>query len=457
MASLVPLHSDRMVVAVGVALASRPRSRPPTRDIVGRLGFLTAAKRLQARRRNEEFGVAILAIDDLARFQIDHGYEFGEQVVTALHDQLTQLHPPPDLVARLGDDQFGVVYGKSSQFLSIDTIELAQLGSVQTNDGATVRFVVSGGHSQNSSVSRSVECLLREAEIAYQQSLRQKTGAAIGFTGEMRNAMQKRASAIAIADRALSEGRIFPYFQPKVHLATQKLVGFEALLRWTGPDGAVQNAGSIAEAFETVHVGRRLNEVILSETLRIAENWRSKGLLIPVAINFSQLDFQQPDFASVLIDRINAAGLPAEMVEVEITERVLLDDDNDTVGQALERLSKHGLKLTLDDFGTGYASISHLQRYPIAAIKIDRAFITGMEHRAESVSIVKGLIGLASDLGLEVVAEGIENYEQFELLKGLGCPIGQGYLFSPAVDPDEAEIVAKEAPTWQTHSSFGAT
>lgn len=258
------------------------------------------------------------------------------------------------------------------------------------------------------------------------------------FAPEMRRERDRYAAIINSISTALSNEQLHLYFQPKVRLSDGYLAGFESLLRWKAPSGDVVPAGEFELAFSDPELSRRLGQWVIGKALDQMVEWDVAGFAFGhVAINLSSVQLCDQRFAERLLQQIAARGLRPEQIEVEVTEGVFLNSVSAQVETILSHLRKGGVRVALDDFGTGYASLVHLRDYPIDVIKIDRSFVQRSQVSERDRAILEAVLGLGLRLGIEVVAEGIETSDQLCWLKGLGCPMGQGYLFSqpmPAVD-----------------------
>jgi len=259
----------------------------------------------------------------------------------------------------------------------------------------------------------------------------------------MREEAQKAASALEVARKAVTSDRIIPFYQPKVDLASGRLDGFEALLRWRHPRSGIHSPETIAPAFEDTELGRAIGVRMLSSVLSDMRGWLDAGLAIGrIALNASAAEFRHDDYAERVLEELARVGLPASCLEVEVTESVFLGRSAGHVERALQRLSIAGVTIALDDFGTGYASLTHLKQFPVDVIKLDRSFIRDMETNASDTAIVKAVLGLAHSLGITVVAEGIETPAQASLLRENGCNLGQGYYFGrPMPHKDVVQFV----------------
>jgi EAL domain-containing protein (putative c-di-GMP-specific phosphodiesterase class I) len=237
--------------------------------------------------------------------------------------------------------------------------------------------------------------------------------------------------------KALEHGEFAVHYQPKVSLADGAVVGVEALLRWFHPDlGLVPPAEFIPLAEETgliVPIGAWVLRTACAQVYQ----WHGMGHApLELAVNISARQFQEKDLVATIAAAVEESGLPAALLELELTESVIMRDASDAV-RRLKELTSLGIRLAVDDFGTGHSSLGYLRAFPIASLKIDRSFIRDIDRDPNSAALAQAIIALASGLKLKVVAEGVETREQLELLRGFGCQELQGYLFSRPLPPEE--------------------
>jgi EAL domain-containing protein (putative c-di-GMP-specific phosphodiesterase class I) len=235
---------------------------------------------------------------------------------------------------------------------------------------------------------------------------------------------------VARARTAAESGDVLAFYQPKVSLQTGELTGFEALLRWRDSTGRIHAPATILAAFEETEVAGLLGQAMLQHVVSDIAKWQAEGLVYGnVALNAAPAEFRRANFAQRLIRSMTEAGLAPSTIEVEITEGVFLGRGADHAKEAIQTLSDHGISIVLDDFGTGFASLSHLRALPVDIMKIDRSFVSHMTEANGDAAIVSAIINLGRNLGIKVVAEGIETEAQADILRSFGCEYAQGYYF----------------------------
>jgi len=234
---------------------------------------------------------------------------------------------------------------------------------------------------------------------------------------------------------ALNDDRIDAFYQPLVRLDTGRIVGVEALCRLKSDTGEIVAAADFTDAMADAHAAFGITERMLSRIVADIRNWLGMGLDFGhVSINVSSSDFHSGRLADQLVAIFRQEGIPLDRLMVEVTEDVCMSSRDNAVATQIKAMREQGLRVALDDFGTGFASLTHLLAFPVDMIKIDKSFIDRLDPEDASSAIVKGLLDIARRMNMTVAAEGIETHAQAHQLQLLGCPLGQGYLFSPAVD-----------------------
>ncbi len=233
--------------------------------------------------------------------------------------------------------------------------------------------------------------------------------------------------------QALAQDRFRLHYQPQVDLRTGEVVGAEALIRWRDPELGEVSPGEFIPVAEESGFIIAIGDWVLRRAVTQAAAWLDAGTPMPVSVNVSALQFQQPGFVGGVATVLREAGLPPQWLELELTESILIQDAQDAMLR-LQALAQLGVKLAIDDFGTGYSSLAYLKRFPIGRLKIDRSFISGLPGEESDVAIVQAILHMGRALRLQVVAEGVENEAQRQFLQHAGCDLFQGYLYAPALD-----------------------
>ena len=250
--------------------------------------------------------------------------------------------------------------------------------------------------------------------------------------------------------RALAAAQIVPFYQPKIDLGTKEIVGFEALARWLHPTRGVLTPQIFGAVFEDGELSTAIGDAMLTRIIEDMQFWLGRGIDCGrIAMNLSSFAFSAPDLADQILEKLARGGIPFHAFEVEVTETVLLGEARG-VAATLQRLHDNGVKISLDDFGTGYASLTHLKRFPVDELKIDRSFVSDLETDPDDAAIVSAVVSLATSLDLKVVAEGVETDGQMAMLRAAGCHFGQGYLFAKPMTASRVPWFLKQTQVGRT-------
>jgi diguanylate cyclase (GGDEF)-like protein/PAS domain S-box-containing protein len=383
--------------------------------------------------------LAVLCID-LDRFKAVNdtlGHPIGDALLCAVGERLQASARPTDLVARLGGDEFAIVQTGTEQptgATALATRLIAEIAKPFELDGHQVVIDASVGISIAPDDGIDPDKLLKNADMALYRAKDDGHDSYRFFESDMDARMQARRKLELDLRRAISLGEFEVYYQPFITLKTQRISGFEALLRWHHPErGMVPPLEFIPVAEEIGLIGQ-IGAWVLMKSCREAATWPDD---IHIAVNLSPAQFKHRAVVLDVIAALGASGLPAHRLEVEITETVLLQDTEATVG-ILDELHNLGVGISMDDFGTGYSSLAYLQKFPFDKIKIDRSFVKDLAERSQSIAIIRAVTALSISLGMKTTAEGVETEEQLQTLKQEGCTEVQGYLFSKPVPAAQA-------------------
>ena len=389
-----------------------------------------------ALRQDSESG-ALLVID-LDRFrQINDslGHDHGDRVLLDVARRMRSCLRDSDMLARIGGDQFGLLLGPADE-RTAETMArrvLKVVAQPSCVDGVPFTLTCSVGMALWPSHGRQADDLMRHAEAAMRSV---KLAGRASFKMHQARAEVDRRSRMKLDHamrQALVSNRFRLHYQPQVNLADGRLVGAEALLRWRDPEmGEVPPARFIPVAEDSGFI-IAIGDWVLSQAVRQAAVWYQRGHGVPVAVNVSALQFQQPQFVDRVARVLAVSGMPAHLLELELTESVLVHDADETLLR-LRALAALGVRLSIDDFGTGYSSLSYLKRFPIGRLKIDRSFVSGLPSDDSDAGIVRAILQMARALGMKVIAEGVETEAQRQFLCDNGCDEFQGFLVAPALD-----------------------
>jgi diguanylate cyclase (GGDEF)-like protein len=385
--------------------------------------------------------VAVLLID-LDRFKEVNdslGHDAGDELLRDLAGTLLEVAAPAD-VSRLGGDEFAVVLRETTPRAALELGHALRHGiaTPRTIKGIPVSVDASVGIALAPEDGRDVGQLVRRADVAMYEAKRGRAGV-IRYDAEADSNDAAKLVLMTELRAAVEHGDLEVHYQPIVSAADGALHKVEALVRWPHPTRGMVQPGVFMPLVEHTRVVVALNRFVVREAARQCAEWRRGGLDIGVCANVTVLDLLEPSFVTDVERTLRATGLPATALTLELTEGAFVQEP-DRVRGVLERLRELGVEIAIDDFGTGYSSLSYLSELPVDVLKIDRSFVAGLADSEASNAIVAAAIELAHRLQLVVVAEGVEEMEQFDLLDGLGCDLIQGYLVCrpvPAADLEE--------------------
>jgi diguanylate cyclase (GGDEF)-like protein len=380
---------------------------------------------------------AVLAID-LDRFKEVNealGYQSGDGLLRQAAERLLISVRSSDTVARLGNDEFAVLlpHVTPAEAEAIATRARAALEESFVVDGLTIDVEASAGlalHPQHSSGSNA---LMQRADLAMHKAKESRSGQAVYEAAED-DSRPARLSILGELRRAIDHGELVLHFQPKAELGTGGVCAAEALVRWAHPERGIVPPGEFIPLAEHTGLIKQLSSYVLTAAVRQCAEWRAEGIDLAVAVNLSArnlADAQLPDEIAALLAQWD---VPAGRLCVEITESTIMAEPERAM-QVLSRLSAMGVQLAIDDFGTGYSSLAYLKRLDVDEIKIDRTFVGEMDTDEDDATIVRSTIDLARNLGLRVVAEGVETQEVWDQLTALGCDFAQGFFLSRPLPP----------------------
>lgn len=412
------------------------------------------SRSLARRKYGKEYEFAILFLD-LDRFKIINdslGHLIGDQLLISVAEKLSDLIRPSDMVARLGGDEFVILLDNLANRKQVSTIanrilrSLAQPFSLNQHEVYTSTSI---GIAFCNSTYEQPEFLLRDADIAmYRAKSKGKARYEI-FNLEMHNHALSLLQLENDLRRAIQNNELILHYQPIVSLSNGHMIGFEALARWQHPQRGFIPPLEFIPVAEDSDLIYTIGEWVLREACRQLVAWdqefaNSHPLIISVNLSAKQLD--QPNLIELIQAILQETGLDPIRLKLEITESVLMKNAEQAI-VLIEQLRALGICISIDDFGTGYSSLSYLHRFPIDTLKIDRSFIKGMGKPGENSTIAQTIISLAKNLGIEVIAEGIETKEQLVHLQQMNCTYGQGYLFSKPVESLSAGKLIEEMNT----------
>jgi diguanylate cyclase (GGDEF)-like protein/PAS domain S-box-containing protein len=398
--------------------------------------------------RSAGAAVALLVdIDDLTTINDTHGHAGGDIVLRAIADRLTERLRVADTVGRFGGDRFLVVAegladgGAHGIEAVIERVHGAFSRPIPTRNG-----LVSVTGSIGVAVARApgvdAEDLIRDADVALRRAKEQgRRGHAEVFDAALAEEVRHRLELAAQLRGALQRRELRVVFQPLVAMVDGMPIGCEALLRWDHPERGELLPGAFLRIAEDDGLIVPIGAWVLEESCRQLAAWRAQGRDLWVSVNVSARQLAQIDFVAVVERALRESGVPASAICLEVTETAVLRRP-DVARRTLEALRTLGVRVALDDFGLGYSSLTHLKALPVDVVKVDRSFVADLVRSTEDRAVVEAVLTLARRMGLTVIAEGVETADQDELLREMGCPVVQGYLYGRPVPPAEVLLPA---------------
>lgn len=388
-----------------------------------------------ARRTRTSVALLIMDLDRFKEVNDTFGHHIGDLLLEQLGERLGKVLRQSDTVARLGGDEFGLLMPTATYD---DALQIARrvldllkqpfaLGGVQVEIDASIGMALSPDHGVDA------DTLLRRADVAMYVAKRGNTGYAV-YTADQDQHSPMRLALVAELRRAIHQNELSLYFQPKIDLASGRVTCAEALVRWEHPIHGLLSPEVFVPIAEQTGLIRPLSRWVLEAALRQLNRWRQDGLDLAVAVNLSMRNLTDPEIADMIRQSLARWGVPAAALTIEITESSLMADAARAM-DVLGRLRAMGVSVSIDDFGTGYSSLAYLKRLPVHELKIDKSFVAHMASDVNDLAIVRSTVSLAHDLGLRVVAEGVEDQRTWDLLVATGCDIAQGYFISRPLPP----------------------
>jgi len=420
------------------------------------LRFTQAAE--EARTLGSTFALLLIDLDRFRQINDSLGHDVGDRVLLDIGQRLHSALREPDLLARLGSDQYAVLITPADASAAEASARrlLKAVAEPCHVEEATFTLTCSIGMALCPAHGSTLDDVLRHAEAAMRAV---KAGGRAHCRMHEARAEGDRRSHMRLDHamrQALVSNRLRLHYQPQVRLSDGLVVGAEALLRWRDPElGEVPPSRFIPVAEASGFIVA-LGDWVLSQAVRQATLWHQRGHSVPIAVNVSALQFQQAQFVDRVANVLAVSGLPPYLLELELTESILVNDAADALLR-LDALAGLGVRMSIDDFGTGYSSLAYLKRFPIHKLKIDRSFVQGLPAEQCDAGIVRAILQMAQALGMSVIAEGVETEPQRRFLLEAGCSEFQGFLFAPALDSlsFERRLIDNRRDQWEAVSRPG--
>jgi diguanylate cyclase (GGDEF)-like protein len=407
----------------------------------------------RARRDGRAGALMLIDLDRFKEVNDTLGHAAGDKLLIEFASKLAGHVRESDTVARLGGDEFIVLLtdldlGKEGEIASGIASELQRmLVKPVSIHGEVIRVEASIGIALFPDNGDNFEVLLKAADAAMYESKREQRGGMRFYSEGLNSQVQERFHLAQELRVALEQNEFLLHYQPKVDAQTGRIVGAEALIRWNSPKRGIVPPGQFIPIVDDIGLGSRLGEWVLNTACAQLAAWDRMALpAITLSVNISPVQFHQTDIVTMVLTTLAQHGLAHDRIELEILEATAVEDSEQTRVK-LKQLREHKLNIALDDFGTGYSSLVYLTRIPANVLKLDLEFIRTLSSDRRQASIVAGIISLAQGLGMQIVAEGVEEKEQWNMLKSMDCDLLQGYLFSrPVAALEFVEMLRQGVP-----------
>ena len=400
-------------------------------------------------REKKMFALIMMDIDQFKVINDTLGHHAGDLVLQEVAVRLQNVLRGSDTVARLGGDEFAIllttISGRDGVVIATQKI-LETIRQPLKLENRTLHIGISLGIVLFPEHGDSAEKLMRRADVAMYSAKRGRSGFSI-YDAKQDIESEKLGFLQNDLQVAIEQNQFVLHYQPKIDLVSNRICGVEALIRWQHPEEGLIFPDSFIPILEQNGLIKPLTRNVLKMALQQLTEWQQQGVTLPIAINISAINLQDPSFPDQVLEIMRNFSVPASLLEMEITETALMQDPLRAI-ETVKKLCKIGIVISIDDFGTGYSSMAYLKQLVVAKIKVDKSFVIDMIKNENDNIIVRSTIDLAHNLGLTVVAEGVETQEAFDRLKSLGCDTAQGYHMGRPVAVDQMN-------EWLAESNWG--
>ncbi len=408
---------------------------------------------LEAKAKNEMLAILFIDLDHFKHVNDSRGHEVGDKLLQEVARRIKAKTRDTDTVIRMGGDEFVVVLRHVTDLDQISQTARRINGALDQPiaiDGHKLVTTASIGVSLYPRDGSDVSELLKQSDSAMYQAKEGGRNKFQMFRAEMTEKIKARVALEGALRSAIRLNQFDVVYQPIMELRTRRIAGLEALIRWMHPTKGVIGPNHFIEVAEDSGLIVPMGNFVIRHVLEDLSVWRAKKLpLVPVSINVSPAQLRQGDLANFIRKQLSISGFGPEVLELELTERAMFMAGNAQRGEAnddmIAALRDSGMSISIDDFGTGYSSLSYLKRWSVDKLKIDRSFIRDLVTDPNDFAIVSAIMAIARQMRIEVVAEGIEGYQQVQKLKALGCRYGQGYLFAKPQLPENCETFLRSS------------
>ena len=401
-----------------------------------------------AKRNKTQIAILFIDLDNFKYVNDSMGHSAGDKLLKLVSVRLKKALRKTDTISRWGGDEFTIILPKIKDFNDIRILCKRILNKDLNNivvDNQELRITASIGIAIYPQDGEDVETLVKNADAAMYRAKDKGKNRYSFFKPEMNKEITERISNENNLFKAIQKEEFLLLFQPQIDLKTNKIIGFESLIRWNSPDKGVLSPYKFIPIAEETDLIIPLGEWVIRETCKQNKKWHNMGVTLTCAVNISAKQFLRSNLVNLIKDILNETQLDPKYLELELTETILMEDIEKTVN-ILNRLKKMGVKISIDDFGTGYSSLSYLKQFPIDTLKIDQSFISPInaDFIDKNFTIANIVIDLGHKLGMKVIAEGVETEGQIKFLKKYACDKIQGYIISEPVNEIEFNLLLKK-------------
>ncbi len=438
---LLQLKQENERVVASQLEIQRLAQHDPLTGLVNRTQCEFGFRRAVATSPQQSVALLFIDLDNFKPINDALGHQAGDEVLQKLASLLQQQLSEQDVLSRFGGDEFVVILSQWQ-----DPAELEQrinhlLQSCQQEflvQQHKIQLSASIGVTLSPADGTDFHLLCKKADTAMYQAKKRGRNRFCWYHSEMEQQQLDKFNLMMRLRVAVKQQLFTVAYQPTCDLKTNTISGAEALLRWTDAELGVVPPDVFIPLAEETGLIQELGLFVLQRACAQAVLWQKSGFALGIAVNISAMQFKQADLPAVVTQVLNDTGLAAHLLELELTESVLIDDTA-LVKQQIDQLSALGVRFAIDDFGTGYSNLGYLSQFSLSSLKIDRSFVARIGQNDKDLALVNGIIQLATSLGLHTVAEGVEDNQSLVLLQQAGCSCAQGYLWSKAVSPQEFE------------------
>ncbi len=415
----------------------------PQLELANRNGLKQALQELPADARSE-YTLIVIKMNELNEATLSFGEPFSDSIMQGMAKRLSSEIQSLSLLARIDRNSFALLL-PSAQTPSTETLDRLLRAPVLVDDSEHLIPARALQLPLSICSAHSPEQLLRLAELSLDTHQHPHEYLRL-YDGAQEQLMRERYQRLLDLRKALKTDQLSIALQPKIVLTTGELAGFEALVRWQQEDGSFMAPDQFIPVAESAGLISELDLCVLQKTLDISRQLEQQGIIVPIAFNTCSIDLLRPGYFDEMLALIQASGVPFHRLELEVTETQAMAE-YDVISRQMRQLLDAGMGVSIDDFGTGYSSLAHITDLAASVLKIDRTFVARMEESQKAQHLIDMILRMGRHFGFQVVAEGIETEAQRQYLASRGCHLGQGYLFSRPMTPEQALQWAKEHPT----------